>query len=384
MHLTRRALLGTLISGAAAAEPVLSQGPVPPATGFRLATLAEGFANPWSLAFLADGSLLVTERPGRLRIIRDGRLDPRPIAGTPEVHVQGQGGLFEVTPHPGFAWNRVLYLTYAQGDARANQTRLARAVLDGTTLRDLQPIFETGLAKQGNAHFGGRLLFLPDGTLLMTIGDGGNPPNRLDGRLIRENAQDRATLLGKIIRLTAEGTVPADNPFVNQPGIRPEIFSWGHRNPQGLAWDPVRNAIWSTEHGSSGGDELNRLAPGQNYGWPAVSHSVEYSNGQQIGSGRTAPGMVDPVLAWMTTAAPSGLAVCTSDRIPGWRGDLFAGALRGSDVRRIRLDPAGRVLGEESIRIGARVRDVRQGPDGLLHVLTDEPSGARLIRIEPA
>lgn len=384
MQLTRRALLGTLISSGAIAEPVLSQGTPQAATGFRLTTLAEGFANPWSLAFLPDGTMLVTERPGRLRIIRDGRLDPRPVAGTPEVHVQGQGGLFEVTPHPGFAWNRVLYLTYAHGDARANRTRLARAVLDGDTLRDLQPIFETDRNKPGNAHFGGRLLFLPDGTLLMSIGDGGNPPNRLDGRLIRENAQDRGVLLGKIIRLTAEGTTPPDNPFVNQPGIRPEIFSWGHRNPQGLAWDSLRNAVWQTEHGSSGGDELNRLAPGQNHGWPAVSHSVEYSNGQQIGSGRSAPGMADPVLAWMTTAAPSGLAVCTSDRMPGWRGDLFAGSLRGGDVRRIRLDPAGRVLGEESIRIGARVRDVRQGPDGHLHVLTDESAGARLIRIEPA
>lgn len=385
-HLTRRALLGAALAAPAAAiaRPVLHEGTPAAATGYRLVTLAEGFQHPWSLGFLPDGTMLVTERPGRLRLLRDGQLDPRPIEGLPPIHVGGQAGLFEVMPHPGFAQNRLIYLAYAHGTQQANHLRLARAVLDGHALRDLRAIFETDIAKPGNAHFGGRLLFLPDGTLLVAIGDGGNPPNSLDGRLIRENAQDRANLLGKVVRLNPDGTVPPDNPFVNQPGIRPEIFTWGHRNIQGLAWDPIRNAIWATEHGSAAGDELNRLVAGRNYGWPAVSHSTEYRGGAQIGSGRSAPGMEDPVLVWMTTAAPSGLALYGGTRFPGWRGDLFAGALRGNDVRRIRLDAAGQVLGEESIAIGARVREVREGPDGALYVLTDQPSGARLIRIEPA
>jgi aldose sugar dehydrogenase len=386
MPATRRILLGAALAMpiAARAEPRLSEGSPPQASGFRLATVVEGLQNPWSIAFLPDGSMLVTERPGRLRLVRDGQLDPRPIEGVPDVHAQGQGGLFEVMAHPGFARNRFIYLTYAHGDSRANRTRLARGVLEGNALRDVRPIFEVDRAKPGNAHFGGRLLFLPDGTLLLTVGDGGNPPNSLDGRLIRENAQDRSNHIGKIIRLNADGSVPNDNPFVNQPGVKPEIHSYGHRNPQGLAWDATRSVVWSTEHGSSGGDELNRVEAGRNYGWPAVSHSVEYRGGAQIGSGRAAPGFVDPTLVWMTTAAPSGLAVYTGDRFPAWRGDLFAGTLRGNDVRRIRLDAGGRVLGEESLRIGARVREVRQGPDGLLYLATDEAQGARVLRIEPA
>ncbi len=385
MRITRRALLGSLaLPAAAAAQPLISEGAPRPASGFRLATLSDGFQNPWSLAFLPDGAMLVTERAGRLRLVRDGQLDPRPIEGLPAIHVGGQAGLFEVTPHPGFARNRLLYLTHAQGTAQANRTRLIRAELDGHALRDVRPIFETDIAKPANSHFGGRLLFLPDGTLLLTIGDGGNPPNSLDGRLIRENAQDRSNHIGTVVRLNADGSVPLDNPFVNTQGVKPEIFSWGHRNPQGLAWDPIRNAIWSTEHGSFGGDELNRLEPGRNYGWPAVSHSVEYRGGAQIGSGRAAAGMTDPVMVWMTTAAPSGLALYNGTRFPAWRGDLFAGALRGNDVRRIRLDAAGRALGEESIEVGARVREVREGPDGYLYLLTDQAAGARLIRIEPA
>jgi glucose/arabinose dehydrogenase len=374
-----------VLPGMGLAQTVLSDQPPPVAAGTRNVVVADGLAHPWGLAFLPDGSLLVTERPGRLRLVRDGQIDPRPIEGVPPVHAMGQGGLLDVVLHPDFARNRLVYLSYAHGDQQANRTRLARAVLDtqGHALRDLQVIFENNREKATGAHFGSRILFLPDGTLLLTIGDGGNPPNMLDGRLIRENAQDRSNHLGKIVRLNADGSVPADNPFVGQAGMRPEIWSWGNRNPQGLAWDPIRNTVWSTEHGSQAGDELNRIERGRNYGWPVVSHSVEYRGGAQIGGGRSAPGMTDPVLAWMVTAAPSGLAVYTGDRFPAWRGDLFAGALRGMDVRRIRLDPAGRVLGEESIRIGRRVRDVRQGPDGFLYVLTDEPAGARIIRIEP-
>jgi glucose/arabinose dehydrogenase len=374
---------GLLLGSAAQAQPVLSEARPPEVSGVRLVTVAEGLERPWGIAFLPDGSILVTERPGRLRIIRDGVLDPKPIAGVPEVHAQGQGGLLDVALHPDFARNRMIYLSYAHGTAQANRTRLASAVLDGTTLRDLRVLFEVNREKPANAHFGSRILFLPDGTLLLTIGDGGNPPNTLDGRLIRENAQDLSNHLGKILRLNADGSVPADNPYAGRADARAEIWTVGNRNSQGIAWDPIRNTVWANEHGSSGGDELNRIERGRNYGWPVASHSLEYRGGAQIGVGRSAPGTTDPVLVWMTTSAPSGLAVYTGERFPAWRGDLFSGGLRGQDVRRIRLDPAGRVLGEEAIPVGRRVRDVRQGSDGLLYLLTDEPSGARIIRVEP-
>ena len=244
-------------------------------------------------------------------------------------------------------------------------------------------IFEVTQAKPASAHFGSRIAFLPDGTLLLSVGDGGNPPNSLDGRLIREQAQNPATHLGKILRLNTDGSVPRDNPFLHTAGYAPEIWSMGHRNNQGLVWDPTRRVAWANEHGSQGGDELNLLRGGQNHGWPVVSHSVEYLGGAQVGTGQRASGLVDPALVWSMTAAPSGLAVYTGDRFPAWRGDLFSGSLRAMDVRRIRADATGRVTGEEVIKIGRRVRDVRQGPDGLLYVLTDDAPGA-LLRIEPS
>jgi len=387
MRAIQAALFGAAVmfSGGASAQPVISQAPPPDVAGVRVVTVAEGFERPWGLAFLPDGSMLVTERPGRLRIVRDGHIDPRPVAGVPPVHAMGQGGLLDVALHPDFARNRTIFLSYAHGNAEANRTRLARAVLDpqAMALRDLRVIFEVDREKSSNAHFGSRILFLPDGTLLLTVGDGGNPPNSLDGRPIREMAQDRANHIGKILRLNEDGTVPADNPFVGVAGVRPEIFTWGNRNNQGIAWDPVRRTIWANEHGSQGGDELNRIERGRNYGWPAVTHSVEYRSGNQIAPARSAPDMTDPALVWMTTTAPSGLAVYTGDRVPAWRGDLFSGGLRSQDVRRIRLDAAGNVMGEEAIRVGRRIRDVRQGPDGFLYLLTDDPQGARILRIEP-
>ncbi len=380
---TAALLCGALLAGNALAQPRISEGPVPVATGTRLAVVADGLANPWGLAFLPDGALLVTERAGRLRVVRDGQLDPTPITGVPPVHAMGQGGLMDIALHPDFARNRLVYLSYAHGDGQANRTRLARATFDGAALRDLEVIFQVDREKATNAHFGSRILFLPDGTLLLTVGDGGNPPNMLDGRFIRENAQDRSNHIGKIMRLNADGTVPGDNPFVGQAGMRPEIWTWGNRNSQGLAWDPIRNIVWANEHGSQAGDEINRIERGRNYGWPAVSYSVEYRGGAQIGDGRSAPGMTDPVLVWMSTTAPSGLAFYSGDRFPGWRGDLFSGGLRSMDVRRIRLDATGRVAGEERIPVGRRVRDVRQGPDGYLYLLTDDQAGARIIRVEP-
>jgi glucose/arabinose dehydrogenase len=385
MRTMRMALLlcGLTFGGGALAQPMLSEGTPREMTGVRLVTVAEGLERPWGLAFLPDGSMLVTERAGRLRIIRDGQIDPRPVEGVPPVHAQGQGGLLDVALHPDFARNRVVFLSYAHGTAEANRTRLARAVLDGHRLRDLRVIFEVNREKPANAHFGSRILFLPDGTLLLTIGDGGNPPNSLDGRFIRENAQDRANHLGAILRLNEDGSVPADNPFLGQAGVAPEIWTWGNRNSQGIAWDPIRRSVWASEHGSQGGDELNRIERGRNYGWPLVTHSVEYRTGAAISPHRSLPGMADPALVWMTTTAPSGLAVYSGDRVPEWRGDIFSGSLRAQDLRRIRLDAAGRVTGEEVVRVGRRVRDVRQGPDGFLYLLTDDPQGARILRMEP-
>jgi len=368
----------------ATAQTVLSEARPAAIPGLQLVAVAKGLERPWALAFLPDGGMLVTERPGRLRLVRDGALDPRPIAGVPEVHAQGQGGLLDIALHPDFARNRTLFLSYAHGTAQANRTRIARAVFDAEAhaLRDLRVIFEVNREKQGSQHFGSRLLVLPDGTLLATIGDGGNPPASLDGRLIRENAQDLSNHIGAVVRIAEDGGVPRDNPFIGRTDARPEIWSYGHRNAQGLAWDPIRRVIWSNEHGSRFGDELNRLEPGRNFGWPLASYSVEYRGGAQIGTGRSMAGMTEPVLAWLSAHAPSGLAVYTGDRFPAWRGDLFSGGLQSRDVRRIRLDATGRVVGEEAIEVGRRIRDVRQGPDGFLYLLTDETPGL-ILRVEP-
>lgn len=345
-------------------------------------TLVEGLEHPWGIDWLPDGTMLVTERPGRLRVIRDGQLDPNPVPGVPSVLAVGQGGLLDVAGHPQFAENPWVYFTYASGTARANQTRVARARFDGSALSDWTVIFEVERDKSDGQHFGSRLAWLPDGTLLVSIGDGGNPPVRLDGELIRNQAQNLGTRFGKVVRLNADGSIPSDNPFVNTPDADPAIWSYGHRNIQGLALDPATNQIWVTEHGARGGDELNAVQPGSNYGWPVVTHSREYWGGQ-ISAEQSRPGMVDPLVVWTPAIAPSGLAVYRGDRYPQWQGQLFAGGLVSQDVRRIELDANGNVINETPIDIGQRVRDVRQGSDGLLYILTDESNG-RLVRLEPS
>jgi glucose/arabinose dehydrogenase len=385
MHLVGLALILGLSAAplAAAAAPVVVEGEVEQAQGYRLATIVDGLAHPWGMAWLPDGRMLITERGGRLRIVEGGRLLPEPVAGVPPVFAAGQGGLLDVAVHPRFAENRFIYLTLAEGTSGGNRTRLVRGQLTDGQLTDVRTLFTVKETKTGSQHFGSRLLWLPDGTLLMSVGDGGNPPVRLDGELIRLKAQNPASHLGKVIRLTDEGAVPADNPLVGQDGADPAVWSLGHRNIQGLAHDPVRGQVWASEHGARGGDELNIVAAGGNYGWPAVTYSREYVTRAEISPDRSRPGFVDPTLVWMDTVAPSGLAVYTGDRIPAWQGDLFAGGLISEDVRRIRVDAAGTVVEEQSIRFRERVRDVRQGPDGYLYVLTDEQNG-RLVRIEPA
>ena len=372
----------TADSTPAAAEPAAPESPeIAQATSAEPVVVVEGLEHPWGMAWLPDGTLIVTERPGRVRLIRDGQLDPTPLSGVPPVLASGQGGLLDVSVHPQFAENPWVYFTYAHGDRAMNQTRVARARFDGTALSDWTVIFEVNRTKEGSQHFGSRMTWLPDDTLLISIGDGGNPPVRLEGELIRNQAQKLDSHLGKVVRLNADGSVPADNPFVDTPGATPAVWSYGHRNIQGMMFDPVTNQLWATEHGSRGGDELNRVTAGENYGWPLVTHSREYTGGE-ISSEQSRPGMVDPLVVWTPAIAPSGLLVYRGDRFPQWQGDVFAGGLVSGDIQHIEVDEAGAVINQTPIAIGQRVRDVRQGPDGLIYVLTDEPNG-RLIRLEP-
>ncbi|PSN20577.1 hypothetical protein C7271_01470 [filamentous cyanobacterium CCP5] len=355
--------------------------PISQALTIQQTVLVDSLEHPWGLDWLPDGTMIVTERPGRVRLIRDGQLNPDPVAGLPDVLATGQGGLLDVSVHPQFAENQWVYFTYAYGDRASNQTRVARAQLEGNTLTDWQDIFQVNRAKEGGQHFGSRITWLRDDTMLVSIGDGGNPPLQLEGELIRNQAQELDSHLGKIVRLNDDGSVPADNPFVDTPGANPAIWSYGHRNIQGLMYDPVSDRIWSTEHGARGGDELNLIQAGDNYGWPVVTHSREYSGGE-ITTERSRPGMEDPLTVWTPAIAPSGLLVYQGDVFAPWQGDLLAGGLVSQDLRHIELDESGSVINETPIAIGQRVRDVRQGPDGLIYVLTDETNG-RLIRLEP-
>lgn len=343
--------------------------------------IAEGLEHPWGMAWLPNKNILITERPGRLRIVREGKLDPQAITGVPEVFAVTHGGLLDISLHPDFAENSLVYFTYADGDQSANRTKVARAVFDGTALTDWTDIFEVNLAKPGGQHFGSRIVWLADKTMLVAFGDGGNPPLSLNGELIRQQAQNLSSHLGSVVRINDDGTIPEDNPFSDRPEADPAIWSYGHRNIQGMALDPTTERVWSTEHGSKGGDELNLTQAGQNYGWPEVSYSDEYSGGR-VAELNSRPDVPEPRVVWIPSIAPSGLAFYYSDRYQQWQGDLFAGGLVSRDVRRIDLDSNGNVLNEESIPIGQRVRDVRQSPDGGLYVLTDEQNG-QLIEIEP-
>ena len=344
-------------------------------------TVIEGLENPWGMDWLPNGDTLITERPGRLRIVKNGELEPQAIQGVPDVLAVGQGGLLDVAVHPNFNENGYIYLTYASGTRNSNQTQIARAILEENALRDVEVIFEVSPVKTGGQHFGSRLLWLNDGTLLASIGDGGNPPVRIEGELIREQAQKLNSYLGKIIRINDDGSIPDDNPFLSQENANPAIWSYGHRNIQGLTLDRQTGQIWSTEHGSRGGDELNKIVAGENYGWPVVTHSKEYTGGE-ISDKRSLPGMVDPLVVWTPAIAPSGLTIYYGNKFIDWKGDLFAGGLVAREVIRIDLNDAGEIVGEYPIKFQQRVRDVKQSPDGFIYVLTDDPNG-KLIRLEP-
>jgi len=341
---------------------------------FRIETLADGLEHPWGLAFLPDGGLLITERPGRLRLYKDGALQSGPIAGVPEVVARGQGGLLDVALHPDFAGNGLVYLSYAGAGEDGANTEVARARFDGAALQDLAVIFRAEPKVGGGNHFGSRLRFAGDGTLYVTLGD--------RFRYMKE-AQSLGNHLGTIVRLNDDGSVPDDNPFVGRRDARPEIFSYGHRNVQGLAVQPGTGALWAHEHGPQGGDELNILKPGANYGWPAITYGIDYS-GAIISDKTAAPGMEQPVVYWVPSIAPSGMAFYDGDAFPEWRGDLFLGALSHLHLRRLEIE-GDKVVAQEELLTGlsARIREVRAGPDGYLYVLTDSADG-RLLRLAPA
>ncbi|MEO0854054.1 MAG: PQQ-dependent sugar dehydrogenase, partial [Cyanobacteria bacterium J06648_11] len=300
---------------------------------FRTVTVLATLEHPWGMDWLPDGSILVTERPGRVRIARAGALDPTPIPGVPDdIFAENQGGLLDIAIHPRFAETQLVYFSYAHGTSSSNRTRIARATFDGEQLSNWQVIFEVSQPKNSGQHFGSRLLWLPDATLIASIGDGGNPPVELNGLFIRQQAQNLGSHLGKVIRINEDGSIPADNPFASNADAEPEVWSYGHRNIQGLALDPATERVWASEHGSRGGDEVNQILGGENYGWPVATHSREYSGGL-ISPETSLPGMVDPEVIWTPSIAPSGLAVYSGDRFPEWQGNLFAGGLVSQDIR---------------------------------------------------
>jgi glucose/arabinose dehydrogenase len=339
----------------------------------RVVTVVQGLEHPWALAFLPDGRMLVTERPGRLRIVQDGKLLPQPVQGLPAIREHGQGGLLDVALHPKFAENGWIYLAYAGRGAGGYGTEVLRGRLAGSRLEDVKVIFRQEPKLSGGRHFGSRLVFDHQGLLYVTLGDRGE----------QERAQRLDQLPGKVVRLLDDGGIPHDNPFVGKAGARPEIFTYGNRNVQGAALHPVTGLVWTHEHGPQGGDEVNVLRPGVNYGWPVITYGVEYVIGTRIGEGTHKEGMAQPLWKWVPSIAPSGMAFYTGDRFPRWKGDLFVGALKDQMLVRLRLDGEKVVAEERLLRGIGRVRDVRQGPDGFLYLLTDAPDGS-LLRLEPA
>jgi glucose/arabinose dehydrogenase len=363
--------LSVATPSAAAGEEIVTQ-----LAKVRLESVATGLEHPWGMAFLPDGRLLVTERPGRLRVIsRDGRLGP-PLSGVPQVEAVKQGGLLDVVLDPDFPENRLVYLSYAEprGDGM-NGTAVARGRFAETGLTDLTVIFRQQPAMTGGHHFGSRLVFARDKTLFVTLGD---------RNIGRASVQKLDTHIGKVVRIDRDGKAPADNPYRETAGALPELWSVGHRNIQGAALHPVTGELWTDEHGPKGGDELNRTLGGHNFGWPIVTYGREYSGGE-VSDRTEAPGLESPVHHWVPSIGTSGLAFYTADRIPQWRGNAFVGGLASKELVRLELD-GNRVVREERLfgnELKQRIRDIEQGPDGALYLLTDEDAGS-LLRVVPA
>ena len=342
---------------------------------FRISTLVSGLENPWSVAFLPDGRFLITERAGRLRLVSsDFKLDPKPIDGLPEVISHGQGGLFDVVLHPQYAQNGWIYWAYNAPGPGGWGTALARGKLQGQRMTDVQVIFSMQPKTRSGFHFGGRIVFDQSGFVYLTLGDRGD----------KDRAQKFDDHAGSVIRLHDDGRVPDNNPFVKRAGALPEKWTLGNRNMQGAALHPQTGELWTHEHGPQGGDEVNVMRSGLNYGWPVITHGVNYGLGTKIGEGQEKQGIVQAVKVWVPSIAPSGMAFVSGSQFPQWQGSLLVGALRGQMLVRLSLD-GEKVVSEERLFQGrpGRIRDVRMGPDGFVYLLTDDVQGA-LLRIEPA
>lgn len=376
------AAAGLLLS-APAPTPVSAQSGVVRSLehDYRVVTVADGLIRPWSMAWLPNGDMLVTERPGRLRIVRDGNLLPDPVPGVPEVFAQGQGGLFDVLPHPDFASNNVLFISYAKPVEGGSTTSVLRGTFRNDTFTPEREIFLAN--SQGRGHYGARMAFHPDGTLFVTVGDRQAPPS---GDLEAHPAQNPSNHHGTTNRINEDGSVPADNPFLNNSDIEPEIWAYGHRNAQGLVIDMETGAVWQTEHGPQGGDELNLVMPGENYGWPVVGYGVNYRSGLAIHKGTMDENMADPSHVWVPSIGASGLMIYSGDAFPRWRGDIFAGGMALEQLARLVMD-GEMVQREETLVYGmGRIRDVRQGPDGLIYLAIDhrDAQPTSILRLEPA
>lgn len=357
------------MAGSAAALLIAAERTPP----VKVVTVADGLNHPWSLAFLPDGRMLVTERPGRLRVIENGRLLPQSVTGVPSVVARGQGGLLDVVAHPQFSKNHWIYLSYSAAGKGGQGTHVGRGRLEDMQLRDWEVIFALEPKTGTNHHFGSRLVFDRQGYLYITIGDRGDD----------ERAQDLNDPAGSVLRLHGDGRIPSDNPFVKTPGARGEIYSYGHRNPQGAALHPGSGKLWLHEHGPQGGDEVNVVTRGTNYGWPVITYGRQYVSGFKIGEGTHKQGMAQPIHYWVPSIAPSGMAFYTGDKFPQWQGSLFVGALAAQSLVRLELD-GEKVSQEQRLFQGelGRLRDVRSSPDGYLYLLTDQNPG-KLLRLQP-
>ena len=365
--------LAIVLPALASAQAPRSPTPAVIDAPLRVTELAKGLDHPWGLAFLPDGRMLVTERPGRLQLFDRNGNSPRSIGGLPKIHTGGQAGLLGIAVSPTFAQDRLVYLSFAESGDGGAGTAVARGQLGESALENVQVIWrQTPKVGGGNNHWGSRLVFARDGTLFITTGDRYGQKDR---------AQDFTSTLGKVVRVNPDGSIPQDNPFVKRDGARPDIWSIGHRNLQGAALNPGTGALWTLEHGARGGDEINIPQAGKNYGWPVITYGIDYS-GLKIGEGTAKAGMEQPVYYWDPVIAPSGATFYTGNAFPAWKGSLFVGSLRPGALVRLQLDGA-RVANEERY-LGdvGRVRDVVQGPDGFLYLLTDENNG-RLLRVEP-
>ena len=372
----RRIVLALSVAACSAPGPA-PRSPNPGSTAgvVRVDTIARALSHPWGIAVMPDGRLLVTERIGFLRVIDTGGAMSAPIGGVPEVFSQGQGGLLDVALDPAFATNRVIYLSYAEPGAGGTAgTAVARARLGNSTLDSVKVIYRQEPKVIGGGHFGSRIVFAKDGTMFVTQGE---------RFTYRDKAQDLSTDLGKVVRINSDGTVPRDNPFVGRPNVRPEIWSYGHRNVQAAALDPESGQLWTIEHGAAGGDELNHPEAGRNYGWPVITYGRDY-NGRKIGEGTAKAGMEQPVYYWDPVIAPSGMTFYSGRLFSSWAGNILVGGLASNTLVRLVLQN-GTVLKEERYlhELHERIRDVQEAPDGSLYIITDSDNG-RIFRVLPA